>query len=68
MFKFTKIDDVDVKNGIVATTNFGYKIRCKKVILATGFNFELMEKKNLCERVIFSTKRRIVKVENVLIL
>lgn len=55
MFEFTKIDDICEGKEIVATTNFGHKIHCKKIILATGFNFELMKKKNLCERVVSYT-------------
>lgn len=55
MFEFTKIDDICEGSEIVATTNFGYKIYCKKIILATGFNFELMRKKSLCERVVSYT-------------
>lgn len=56
MFENTKIDKFVKENGkIVATTNFGETIECKKIILATGFNFELMQKKNLCERVVSFT-------------
>lgn len=38
------------KDGYIAITNFGEKIYCKKVIIATGFNWELIHKEDLCER------------------
>ena len=38
------------KDGYIAITNFGEKIYCKKVIVATGFNWELIHKEDLCER------------------
>ena len=40
---------------MIAFTNFGDKIVCNKIVLATDFNFELMRDKNLCERVISYT-------------
>lgn len=46
---------VENGNGFIAQTNFGDKIVCNKIILATGFNFSLMEEKALCERVISYT-------------
>ena len=39
-------------NGYLAITNFGEEIVCKKVLVATGFNWELLHKDNLCERFI----------------
>ena len=51
MFENTKIAKIEKeKNGYVAVTNFGDKIFCKKILVATGFNWEVLEKENLCER------------------
>ena len=46
----TKIDKTD--NGIVAQTNFGEKIYCHKILIATGFNWEVLNRDDLCERFI----------------
>ena len=53
IFEHTAIVSIkNVRGGIEATTNYGYKIYCKKVLFAGGFNFELFDNKNLCERFI----------------
>ena len=39
-------------NGFVAETNFGEKICCKKILIATGFNWEVLDVNDLCERFI----------------
>ncbi len=39
------------RHGIIARTNFGERIFCQKVIVATGFNWEILEQE-LCERFI----------------
>lgn len=36
----------------VALTSYGEKITCNKIVIATGFNWELLEKDDLCERFI----------------
>lgn len=41
--------------GYLAITNFGEKIKCKKVLIATGFNWELLHTKNICVRYISYT-------------
>ncbi len=40
------------KDGYIAITNFGEKIFCKKLLIATGFNWEVLGKSKLCERFI----------------
>lgn len=56
IYENTQIDKIEEVNGkMIAYTNFGDKIVCNKIVLATGFNFELMRDKNLCERVISYT-------------
>ena len=42
----------DTASGYQAITSFGEKITCKKVIIATGFNWELLHADNLCQRFI----------------
>ena len=37
-------------NGVIAYTNYGYKIKCKKVICATGYNTTIFSEKDLCEK------------------
>lgn len=50
MFENTNIIRLDdTKNKIVATTNFGDQIMCKKIIFATGFNHSLYSQKSLCK-------------------
>lgn len=39
-------------NGLVAQTNFGEKIYCHKILIATGFNWEVLNRDDLCERFI----------------
>lgn len=36
-------------------TNYGDKIRCNKIVLATGFNWEIIEKTDLCDRFVTYT-------------
>lgn len=43
---------VNTKDGVIAISHYGQQIKCKKVVLATGFNWELINKHNLCERTI----------------
>lgn len=45
--KIIKIDKTD--NHYEMETNFGEKIRAKRVIVCTGFNFEFVKNKKLCE-------------------
>lgn len=40
------------ENGYIASTAFGEHIKCKKIIIATGFNWEILDKTDLCERFI----------------
>lgn len=40
------------EEGYIALTNFGEKIKCKKVVIATGFNWEVIDKTDLCDRFI----------------
>lgn len=42
-------------NGLVCVTSYGYKIFCKKVICATGFNETLLSKKPLSEKYVSYT-------------
>lgn len=56
IFENTKIENLSKQDGkIIATTNFGEKIICNKVVVATGFNFELINKSNICERFVSYT-------------
>lgn len=51
LYENTNIIKIDEKDdGFEALTSFGNVIKCKKIVLATGFNFSLMKEKNLCER------------------
>lgn len=51
IFENTKIDKIESKQDhFIAITNYGYKIKCKKIILATGFNWEVLGLSDLCER------------------
>ena len=56
IFENTKIDKLTkTKNGFVAETNFGEKITAEKIIIATGFNWEVLDAHDLCERFITYT-------------
>ena len=51
MYEHTDINElVKVKGGYTAITNYGYKIKCDKVLVATGFNWEVINSDELCER------------------
>lgn len=54
IFENTKIDEIvnQADGSLVAKTNFGYKIKAQKIILATGFNWEVINKNDLCDRFI----------------
>ena len=41
---------IKTQDGYIAVTNFGEKIYCKKIIIATGFNWEVLGQSDLCER------------------
>lgn len=50
MFENTEIDEInETVSGIVAVTNYGEKIYCKKIVFATGYNFEFIDQ-SLCMR------------------
>lgn len=47
VFENTEAIKIDYLNeGVEITTEFGYKIKCKKVIVATGYNTSLFTKRN----------------------
>lgn len=46
------IELIKEKVGFTAVTNFGEKIYTKKILVATGFNWELLNKNDLCQRFI----------------
>lgn len=46
----TKLEKI--ADGYIATTTFGEKITCKKVVISTGFNWEILGVSDLCERFI----------------
>lgn len=51
IYENTQIDSIEnTDNGLVLTTNFGNTIRCQKVVVATGFNWEVLGVDNLCKR------------------
>ena len=54
IFENTQVVDFKILNNqyIEAKTKFANTITCKKLILATGFDFSLMKEKHLCERYI----------------
>ncbi len=43
---------IKTKNGYTAKTNFREIINCKKVLIATGFNWEVLNCNDLCDRFI----------------
>lgn len=56
IYENTEIDCVEeINNSLVAKTSFGNAINCKKIIYATGFNWESINKENLCKRYISYT-------------
>ena len=47
VFENTEVMDINYeKDGVEVTTSFGYKVRGKKVIIATGYNTERFTKRN----------------------
>ncbi len=53
IFENTEIDSIYKEDDkIIAKTNFGNKITCKKIIISTGFNETLTPQKNLSEKFI----------------
>jgi len=52
IFENTKIEKLTKNQDgtFIASTNFGNEIKCEKIILATGFNWEVIDENNLCER------------------
>ena len=53
IFEHTHIISLEKQqNCILAKTAFGETICCKKVIVATGFNWEFIKKEEICERFI----------------
>ncbi len=53
IFENTKISKIEKSHmGFVAKTNFGEKIYCKKILISTGFNWEVLKTQDLCERFI----------------
>lgn len=51
IFENTNINQlVKQQDGYIAISSFGEKIKCKKIIIATGFNWEILNKSDLCER------------------
>lgn len=56
LYENTKIENLSVdEDKVTATTNFGNKIVCNKVVIATGFNFELINKNKICQRFVSYT-------------
>ncbi len=56
LFENTEIISITkINDGFIATTNFHDKIYCKKIIFATGYNFELLSNANLCDRAVSYT-------------
>lgn len=50
LFEHTEIDSITkTEQGFIATTNYHNKIKCKKIIFACGYNFELLPEISLCE-------------------
>ncbi len=51
IYENTQIDSIEKTDSeFVLTTNFGNTIRCQKVVVATGFNWEVLGVDNLCDR------------------
>ncbi len=49
LFENTEISTINkTENGFIASTNFHEKIFCKKIIFATGYNFELFKPPTIC--------------------
>lgn len=56
LFENTKIESfTQYKNYVIAQTNFGQKIKCKKLVLATGFNWELIKSNSISTRTVSYT-------------
>ncbi len=56
LFENNEIQSISkTEYGYIATTNFHDKIYCRKIIFATGYNFELLENAKLCDRAISYT-------------
>ena len=52
IFENTKIEKIEKcgDGNFIAHTNFGNVIKCQKIIIATGFNWEVIDENDLCER------------------
>lgn len=51
IFEYTKVESLSkTSKGFVCQTTYGYKIYCKEVILATGFDFLLARQTDTCKR------------------
>ncbi len=51
IFENTCIKEIEKSHlGFTVSTNYGEKIYCKKILIATGFNWEILKTKDLCER------------------
>lgn len=56
IFENTEIDTIERKRDkYILTTNYGDIITCNKVIIASGFNWEVLNRSDLCERFISYT-------------
>lgn len=51
MYENTEVESIDFDGSVyTCRTKYGDYIKCKKIILATAFNFDLLEKKDYSER------------------
>ena len=56
LYENTNISNlIKTEGGYIAITNYSKEIFCKKVLIATGFNWEILNKDDLCERFITYT-------------
>lgn len=56
IYENTKAEKLEkIANGFTVTTQYGSRIRCKKVIAATGYDTTLFSKKKLCQKYISYT-------------
>lgn len=56
LFENTKVESFgQCENYILAKTNYGQKIKCKKIVLATGFNWEIINSNSISNRTVSYT-------------
>ncbi len=56
IYENTQIDSIDnVEGGFLLSTNYGNTIRARRVVVASGFNWELLGREDICDRFVTYT-------------